>query len=778
MKLRHKLLAIGLATASLSANADFHAVGPANIPAPPGHGFPLWYQDESGTVLDLCLPNASDPGALQQTACLLTGIGINPPYVFPTSFPDEAFYFRAVSTPVDMTDGKRAVIVLALEAAFGTGSPAVNQQMVFTRIRVTAGVPENGDYAVTHPYGVETFNNVTATPLGNRDIAFTEDVGLTAGDFTGALTSRVGPFLSAADASGGNPKPPVTLNGAQFLSDGVATEFLTGSPFGTNYVLICGKRSNGSDIILGDALADGSGNGVGGTCARTDLFSLTGRLHDNVASPIPSPFKFLSLTYDRDPVNGTHMDGYVSVGKQLPTSPSPLITLAGTNLPPVKMAGPDALKRYYAQDVVVPNGDQPNAVFAINSADAPPSKIQDKAHDVVTILSANYNPGTNTMIVDATTSDKGFGTSPPPNLNLLGYPEITGVTIIDAPDTDPADVRFTVTPALLGTDLPPDTVTVQSEVGGSGSLKLSKGLDAAKFSAPGVPFAQDDVISVEASSPAVTIAVTANDITNPLGNITPNSLLLVPPAPAIGTATVNGNSINFTPSAATGQATVQYTVANSVGKSNTATLTVDVTAPPGGPVPIANPDGVTPVINVNVNQAVTINVLANDSGNGGTLEPATVAITGVTGGTAVANATTGVVTYTAGATAGAFGFDYTVNNTVATGGKVSLSAHVTVTVVAPEQITFAAGAVTCRTGNREWIINGTSTVLTNNTITAYATATVPASPTAAQTIGSAPVGVGGAFQIRVRPGPTCVSPISFKSSLNTQRNNVAVNIRQ
>ena len=79
-------------------------------------------------------------------------------------------------------------------------------------------------------------------------------------------------------------------------------------------------------------------------------------------------------------------------------------------------------------------------------------------------------------------------------------------------------------------------------------------------------------------------------------------------------------------------------------------------------MPIANPDAAT-VINVSVNQPVTIDVLANDSGNGGTLDPASVVISNVTGGTASVNATTGVVTFTAGAVAGVFGFDYTVANT-------------------------------------------------------------------------------------------------------------------
>ena len=47
-----------LALAS-SASADLNRVGPANVPAPPGNGFPAWYQDLNGMVLDLCLPTVT-----------------------------------------------------------------------------------------------------------------------------------------------------------------------------------------------------------------------------------------------------------------------------------------------------------------------------------------------------------------------------------------------------------------------------------------------------------------------------------------------------------------------------------------------------------------------------------------------------------------------------------------------------------------------------------------------------------------------------------------------
>ncbi|MGR9116034.1 MAG: hypothetical protein ACU85E_09730, partial [Gammaproteobacteria bacterium] len=140
----------------------------------------------------------------------------DPPYSFPDNFPDEAFYFNASALIGNMPAGKRATLVLALEAAFSVGPVAEGEQVTFTRIRVFAGVPEPGIYTVTHPYGVDTFP-VDSVSSGNRDIVFSEDVGVAVGEFSGALTSRVGPFLQRSDSSGGARLPPVTLNGADFL---------------------------------------------------------------------------------------------------------------------------------------------------------------------------------------------------------------------------------------------------------------------------------------------------------------------------------------------------------------------------------------------------------------------------------------------------------------------------------------------------------------------------------------------------------------------------------
>jgi hypothetical protein len=308
-----------------------------------------------------------------------------------------------------------------------------------------------------------------------------------------------------------------------------------------------------------------------------------------------------------------------------------------------------------------------------------------------------------------------------------------------------------------------------------------------------VPLAVDDSFETTTSTTAIDYDVIANDVAGSAAPITANSLTIVGAPTTIGTASVVADKIRVIPGPAVGHALVKYVVSNTLGMSNVGTLDVNVTAPPGGAAPIANPDGVAPaLINVNANPAgttankATINVLANDSGNGGTLNPASIQIVAnsVSGGTATletvsaTNTTpTGRIIFTPNAVAGTFGFDYTVANTT---GIPSLPGHVTVTIVSPESIAIAAGGAACRrqTGSGDWTIRGTSSISTNNTITFYTTSTAPATgtATAAQTIGSAPV-VAGAFQFALRGGKTCVSPISMRSTVGTAKNNQTVTIR-
>lgn len=723
-------------------HADLARVGPSAVPSPPGHGFPRWYQDLNGLVLDLCLPDANDPGALQQTACLLGPP--NPPYTFPTNFPDESFYFRAVSGPLDLPNGKRAILVLALEAAFGNGVPAAGDQMVFTRIRVTAGVPFDGTYRVTHPYGVEVFPDVTAG-AGNRDIVFTEDIGVTPGVFTQALTSRVGPFLQRGDALG-NPLGFVTLNGAQFLSDGVAPETVTGSPFGTNYFEICGPLTGpGTD-----------------SCIRTDRFTLTGRVHDSVADPIGSPLAIERATYTRDSTS-VRVDVAASAIAGIGQA-APRLSAGGSGLPPVLMSGPNTLGHFYAQVLPSSPGEVPNTVTVINSGDVPPSAAKRHIVDEVAVTLATYDPSAQSLVVVATSSDKGDATHSPPKLALEGFP--AAASIGGAIAGDPSSVQFTVAPLPV----PPATVGVVSAAGGQGRLEVTMLSAAAPFAA-GVPLAVDDEATATAGGPAIVIPVKANDVASATAPINAGAVTILAPGlqPAIGTVlALADGTVRFTPTTTTGTATFRYTVANGIGTSNVATVTIAVVPPAGGPVPIANPDsGIT----VNANTSRVIDVLANDSGNGGTLNPATVTIvSGPTAGTATVSTATGTITYNAPATPTVATLSYTVRNT---NGNESAPAMVTINVVTPESITVTRA----RCSSAAWDVRGTSTVTAGNSVTLYLTATVPDQPTSTQILGTAPVDAAGAWQFQLRGGPACVSPISLKSALGTKVGNITVQLR-
>ncbi|MGB2817305.1 MAG: Ig-like domain-containing protein [Burkholderiaceae bacterium] len=733
MKLRALFAAGLLVLASTTAWADFARVGPANVPSPPGNGFPKWYQDMNGLVLDFCLPDATDTGA-QTTACLLTG---GPTYVFPSTFPDEAFYFRATSL-LDTGGGKRAVLVLALEGAFANGAAAPGDQMVFARIRITAGVPNIGTYTVIHPWGEDKFI-VDAVGAGtvNRDIVFTEDVGVTPGAFNLALKGRAGPFLLPASGT------LTTIGGVQFLSDGVAPIAVTGSRFGTNTFTMCGPfTAPGVD-----------------TCIVQPLFTLTGRVHNLVTDPIASPLAIERATYSRSGT-ATSIDVSASAIAGIGAAAAKL-SVAAADVPPVLMRGPSVLGTFYGQGIPVPPTSVPGIVSVINSGDNPPALVTRNLVDEVSIVSAVYDPATNTLTVVATTSDKGIsGGDSPPALQLDGFPAADVVAVRPAPTSDAASVLFTVSNVVV----PPAAVDVVSSVGGVGRLDITM-LPGPAFP-PGVPLAKDDIApDATAGGPAVVIQVKANDVApaDPLASITAGPVTILAPgiSPAgFGALTANADgTVSFLPGALSGAGTFKYTVANNVGTSNPATVTVNVLPGAAGPTPIANPDSAQ-VFN---GGSVNIPVLSNDSANLGTIDVASVLISQLPAvGTAVANAA-GVVTYSVpgGSPLGPQTFEYTVANT---NGNRSAPATVTVNIIPAETVTV--GTARCTGG--KWDVRGTASASTSITLyrSGNATGTV---------LATLPVDATGAW--RLTQNSACVSPISARTSAGTVRNQIIVTIK-
>src|SRR5262245_52392274 len=63
------VLMLALLCLASPAQAVLFRVGPLDEPSPPGNGFPAWYQDTQGRVLDLCLPK--NQAQLDAGVCLI-----------------------------------------------------------------------------------------------------------------------------------------------------------------------------------------------------------------------------------------------------------------------------------------------------------------------------------------------------------------------------------------------------------------------------------------------------------------------------------------------------------------------------------------------------------------------------------------------------------------------------------------------------------------------------------------------------------------------------------
>ncbi len=297
MRGRHPLGEWGVAMIVLlvcvpQAGAVLEDLGPVDEPAPPGHGYPIWYRDTTGLSLALCLDetavNADDP-VLGGPLCLLDRTELADPGA-PVSFPDnfwpEAFWTRVdadmpTNTFIDPISGQfvdgSALLVTALEASFANDppSPAGDDQISFARIRIRIDNPVAGaTLKVTHPFGTTTFTNV---PMGQKVVNLTDDVGIPLvvppEDFTGAPLGAVGPFLRWD----GPDFPVHDQFGNAYIGDPNIPHTMTGSPFDTNLFRIEGPVGLGrvnlcADPNLGDDPVDLT------DCIETPLFIGSGRI--------------------------------------------------------------------------------------------------------------------------------------------------------------------------------------------------------------------------------------------------------------------------------------------------------------------------------------------------------------------------------------------------------------------------------------------------------------------------------------------------------------------
>jgi hypothetical protein len=699
-----------LAGAAPYAAAELKRVGPVD----PATGYPAWYQDTTGLALNLCVPNAAE---LVTGSCLIFASDLpNPSRLehFPDNFFDEHFWYN-LNTSIPTASGN-AKLVIGLEAAFPVDVIA-GTQISFGRVRVVIDVPApGGTYTITHPYGVETFPNVAPGP---RAISFSEDIGINCalGDFTCALTSRVGPFLRAAATPGGPALPPIVLPGGNtYLADPAIPTAITGSPFPNNNIF----RVQGPNV-----------GGPGINTIQTTLFNLMARVH---TAPIPSVTLIERATYARDAV-AAKIDLFAST---LPSigSATPNLSFAGTNVPPTMMMKSGDGRNFYGQALLSNPGLLPASIVVTNNGDVPPSKFEANLVDEVRVTQADYDIQKQVLVISATSSDGLLK----PALQAEGFgPLVAG------------------TRTVQGVPVPPPFVSVVSAAGGRGRMPVVTTIvDAAP-----APTAQDDSASV-AENQAVTIDVLGNDT-----NAATMTIKLLG-APSHGTATVDPTgTVTYQPALNFfGTDTFTYVLAGAPGTadSNIATVTIDVamvsirpaTSPDSAAVTLSNP--ATPV---------SLDVLANDSAANGTLDPNSLRIVQApASGSVRVDPATGGIQFTPQAV-GTVSFAYTVRDSFNTESAptlvtVTVSAAVTRTIVISKAVaqTSTSKGVT----STKWVVDGTAarpSSAQTNTITVFIGRTATGTP-----LGTATVDATGAWRMTLTSsrGPDASRTVSVKST--------------
>lgn len=435
-----KPLAVALAAlfSNVSAHAVLNAVDPGPYVAANGF-FPAWYQDTDGRVLDLCLSKAVSsrvpgaPGAPSYMCTLLPNPGIfddAQPIVFPSNFPDEAFWFTGDATIT--ANGVDLTYVSGLEAAFGSGVPQANDQVSFARIRIRVSLPATapaGNYIVTHPYGVETFKLDAGG--GIKVINLTRDIGIGAiGDFTGALKGDIGPFLRGVNGPYSETNPD-TLQLETFVGDPNLTEPVTGSPFGTNFVRIEGP--------------------AGFATLETNLFAVSGKVSDVV---LPTPLVIERSTYGRAlGIAGAVAQQDVFARAPASSTPVEFIDANGTTNP---MTDGNANGAWYGQSPGDPSLPATVTVAATNAANNNVQTVKtSKLTDLITVTRADYSAGT--LTVEALSSDEVSI----PVLTVNGQP----LSLVGAGPLQRA--------TLTGFLIPPARVTVESPNGGSDTEEVN-----------------------------------------------------------------------------------------------------------------------------------------------------------------------------------------------------------------------------------------------------------------------------------------------------------------
>lgn len=492
-------------------------------------GFPRWYRDSDGTLLEIGL-DLDDPN--------LPAIGELPtpgaPLSFPDNFPDEAFYFLAEArlptggTPV----AGRARVILALEAAFGgDGKPKDRMQAVFGRIRFRIdGAEPNGTYVFTHPYGRS--RELQADERGR--LFETEDITLAPGDFDAALGSQIGPFL--AWTNGAAPQG--------YLGDGTTPHRVTGSPFNWNFVMI-ERAGIGSLDVDGGPTRDPN-DPTNADKVYTDLFTVQGR------EARATGVRIDRAAYRRPSAVGAP----VTLDVLASTAPGKRLVLHRGPSDTTTEFRADG-RSYLARARVT--GAPRSPITVSNTTDDPPTVETTTPVDIVT-ATATYDIDTSTLTVTATSSDE----VEVPTLEAVGHGALT----------------VGQATAFAGVGAVPTTLRVISQHHGWADVPI----EITGSPLPPVPVtaeAGDDQIVEE----GLTVSL---DGSGSEGDIDTWAWTQTAGAPAVVLAGADGANPSFTAPAAGSVVTLELTVDGPAGPS-TDEVTITASAP-NPPTADAGPD--------------------------------------------------------------------------------------------------------------------------------------------------------------------------------------------
>jgi hypothetical protein len=646
-------------------------------------GYPVWYKDKAGLRLTNCIA-AADPlcparGPLPDETA---------PVSFPDNYPDEGFYMLA-NANLDTANGGKALAVVALEQAFSAGPVVEGEQVTFARVRFKITNARDGvDYKITSPAGVKTVQ--TSKPGLVFD---TEDIGIgSPGDFTGALGGRVGPFLTW-DTFPTDPALAPVAGKDTYVGDGATAHKITGSPYGTNIFRIEGLGINPSPTVDGCPTV----SGPVADCLETDLFTLQGKLATT------SGVTAEQAIYSRSSSSSGLLDVFAT--SEADSSQSIQVTdanatAAAREFSTTGLAGSSG--HYFAR--VAYTGAQPPAKVQVsNIGDVP---VTNKVIGVIDRVTgaATYNTDSADLTVNAVSSD----TASPRVLTATGYGQLSSGSL---------DV-----PALAA---PPVSVTVTSDAGGSVILPVTI-TGGARAPIPVVAQAGPDQSAIEGQTVALDGSASSGDVTT-FAWTSPPGITLSDPTSA--TPTFKAPALKATPTPDTYSFTLTV---NGPGGPSSATVTVTVNA-----VTAATANAGTAQTAVQRGTKVTLD--GTKSTGAATYTWTQVVAPGdptvTLAGANTAGPTFAFPLYKFPANSGALTFRLVVSNSTGT----STPSTVTIT---PKADAVVISAARYTASKREWRIDGTSSILAGQTVTAHL------GPLSGPVLGTGVVDATGAFSVR------------------------------